>query len=586
MSNRLDVLAQNNNRPPDEAVSKVKELLSGPWKQIDDAKAEIRRLESRAEELRLKATEIEQSITHYECILAPVRRLPPEILYAIFEHSLPTHRNPTMVASECPMLLTRICSNWRSLALSSPRLWARIHIPFLTEGALGDNTPDFLTFSSSEVCNVLRLRCDAVSEWLLRSGDCSLSISICFVSGFVRQEQDKVDKTTITLFERILTFASRLKCLELHVPELVYLELEKMIHNLPLLGLTQVKVSVSDLLTEGQQLFTGLLTSPNLRHVSIAPHALPNGQLFRNIFAYENKITHLSNHTYCTAQEVLSLLKMCPYLHHGEFSLIYSDLERRPGETINMQYLASLWITEINPNSSASHGIYDLINAPKLQYFDYKTQGSVVPYGEDDHDFPSVRMFIERTPKLLQLSIGRFIFSPTVLYNFLHAISTSLVRLVFNALNVHYTMKILDPFDLRCLIARIDTDSRTVLLPRLEILELYRTRVSDDDILEFATSRMGTIPNVAKLRMVKIVLDRRRAPNNPDIQLAVKKRSHELGIHIDLQLEYLRPAEQVPGYVGFLSPMHISNTAYGARDTVDRTWIFREHDDGDGYITV
>ncbi|KAF8975690.1 hypothetical protein BDQ17DRAFT_243512 [Cyathus striatus] len=33
-----------------------------------------------------------------------------------------------MSAMEAPMLLTRICSSWRRIALSTPRIWSAIHI--------------------------------------------------------------------------------------------------------------------------------------------------------------------------------------------------------------------------------------------------------------------------------------------------------------------------------------------------------------------------------------------------------------------------------------------------------------------------
>lgn len=212
----LDDLIKNNDHPPNEALAEVKQLLSGPWKQLDETNAKIRHLEDLIQELKQKKAEIEQSINRYSRILAPIRRVPPDILHTIFEHRLPTHRNPNMGSSECSVLLTRVCSTWRSLLLASPCLWARIHIPFLTEGSVYSEYPGHPAFSSDEVSDILQLRCHAAREWLSRSGDCSLSISISFASpGFDDQQPDK---TTMLLLESVILFSSRWRNLELHVP--------------------------------------------------------------------------------------------------------------------------------------------------------------------------------------------------------------------------------------------------------------------------------------------------------------------------------------------------------------------------------
>ncbi|KAJ6478820.1 hypothetical protein C8R47DRAFT_1219364 [Mycena vitilis] len=81
-------------------------------------------------------------VAAHRALVSPARRLPLDILREIFAARLPTHRNCVMSASEAPVLLGRISSAWRAISLSTPQLWARLHIaepPFhadLTDEAL------------------------------------------------------------------------------------------------------------------------------------------------------------------------------------------------------------------------------------------------------------------------------------------------------------------------------------------------------------------------------------------------------------------------------------------------------------------
>ncbi|KAK7013088.1 F-box domain-containing protein [Favolaschia claudopus] len=56
----------------------------------------------------------------------PIHALPPELISLIFVHCLPTGAaGPRKLhPSTAPLLLTRICSAWRTLALRTPELWA------------------------------------------------------------------------------------------------------------------------------------------------------------------------------------------------------------------------------------------------------------------------------------------------------------------------------------------------------------------------------------------------------------------------------------------------------------------------------
>ncbi|KAJ7231719.1 hypothetical protein B0H12DRAFT_1146253 [Mycena haematopus] len=64
-----------------------------------------------------------------------------------------------MSAQEALLLLCRICSAWRTIALSTTRLWASLHAPF-----------KFILNKEPRI--------PAVAQWLQRSAACPISISV------------------------------------------------------------------------------------------------------------------------------------------------------------------------------------------------------------------------------------------------------------------------------------------------------------------------------------------------------------------------------------------------------------------------
>ena len=105
--------------------------------------------------------EINWRLQIFYTILSPIRRL--DDLAVIFTHCLATHRNPTMNVSEAPIHITHICSAWRSIALSIPRLWSRFHM---------------YLFNPEEWRHWYRYSEEEVQRWLRLSAACPLSIII------------------------------------------------------------------------------------------------------------------------------------------------------------------------------------------------------------------------------------------------------------------------------------------------------------------------------------------------------------------------------------------------------------------------
>ncbi|THH16266.1 hypothetical protein EW146_g4337 [Bondarzewia mesenterica] len=84
---------------------------------------------------------------------------PPEVISEIFFHALPDDPRQPISIDAVPILLTRVCKQWRTIALSSPRLWNEFSI---------SDTRAWSDESIESFCNV-------VDAWLPLSGALPIS---------------------------------------------------------------------------------------------------------------------------------------------------------------------------------------------------------------------------------------------------------------------------------------------------------------------------------------------------------------------------------------------------------------------------
>ncbi|KAK6977597.1 hypothetical protein R3P38DRAFT_3123741 [Favolaschia claudopus] len=153
-----------NYCPLDDEVLEIRSLLAEPTRQLLVLDEEISQLQKSIEKLTEKRKTLSGYIEEHRALISPIRRIPQDVLSEIFFACLPTHRNCVMTTSEAPLLLGRVCSSWRTLSLSTPRLWASLHIT--QPGGSG---------ASNES---ITQRFEAMKMWLRRSGQCPLSISV------------------------------------------------------------------------------------------------------------------------------------------------------------------------------------------------------------------------------------------------------------------------------------------------------------------------------------------------------------------------------------------------------------------------
>lgn len=147
---------------------------------------------------------LQAAANQHQALVSPLRRLPPELLQVIFVHCLPLHRNAVMHSSEAPVLLGRVCSEWRRISLSTPEAWSSLHI-----------VPPNVNFSNltSTTARFKRKR-ELIEMWLGRSGACPLNISFVW---FASDSEDEI-KLCASLLEALVPTCGRWRMLDFQVP--------------------------------------------------------------------------------------------------------------------------------------------------------------------------------------------------------------------------------------------------------------------------------------------------------------------------------------------------------------------------------
>ncbi|KAJ7069473.1 hypothetical protein C8F01DRAFT_515025 [Mycena amicta] len=194
-----------NYCPTDDELAEIKALLVEPHTRL-------RTLDETIQKLQEERDKLAAHIATYQALISPMRRVPHDVLQEIFLECLPKNRNCAMSAFEAPVLLARICGEWRSLAFQTPALWSRLHIvepvtsPWISVNSLAARKTKMVQ------------RLSAVKVWLSRSGQCPLSISLRQNEAVHRFTHLDIGSLKSELFSAIIPYASRWNKIELSLP--------------------------------------------------------------------------------------------------------------------------------------------------------------------------------------------------------------------------------------------------------------------------------------------------------------------------------------------------------------------------------
>ncbi|KAJ3574245.1 hypothetical protein NP233_g1901 [Leucocoprinus birnbaumii] len=113
--------------PSDCAVQTPKLLEQGSCR-LGSVETEISRLRTLISKLSSERQETIKFIDNHRKMLSPFNKLPRDLVEEVFYHCLPVAYNAVINIHEAPLLLGRVCTRWRRVSHTCPKLWMTIHI--------------------------------------------------------------------------------------------------------------------------------------------------------------------------------------------------------------------------------------------------------------------------------------------------------------------------------------------------------------------------------------------------------------------------------------------------------------------------
>ena len=126
MSSGYDISTVRSGFVPDrEQRSSIRATVVSQEARLDLVDVQLRELKTKMDLLHSQHKAITEAISIEQGLLAPIRRLSPEIMQIIFKYTL--GEITSFAPDDVPILLTHVCANWRRIALKTPRLWNEIY---------------------------------------------------------------------------------------------------------------------------------------------------------------------------------------------------------------------------------------------------------------------------------------------------------------------------------------------------------------------------------------------------------------------------------------------------------------------------
>jgi hypothetical protein len=296
----------------------IHDTISSTQANISQLDGEIHRLQALLDGLIHKRDAL-QTYTHlHTALIAPIGRLPPEILSEIFLHCQDSKKHRL---NKVPLLLGSVCSRWRTIALSTAQLWASF----------------MLTIRSAYLRSDIML----AKTWLARAGTCPLTIRLAcgdWGRGALKPLMDifllhceRWYDIHLSLPLRVLGFLGRAKN---HLPRL---------HKLYLGGKleTQKALDIFEFAPQLRSVHLDLILTPLM--VKVPWSQIEYFDMGR-----------------CTVDECVESLRATPNLEKCVVRLLRSEPRDSPSP-VHLPCLRSMFIT------GESYHLFDTLLLPKLQ---------------------------------------------------------------------------------------------------------------------------------------------------------------------------------------------------------------------------
>ncbi|KAJ7157459.1 hypothetical protein C8R46DRAFT_1114557 [Mycena filopes] len=132
-SPNLTRLLTSNDAPLESDVAAARGIVSSGQTRVYELSAQIYAVQTTLSQLVRSRAETEDRVHQHQSILAPIRRVPPELLCEIFLLALGSDDAP----KESPWYLGQVCRSWRRSALAFPGMWSFITVPSVSSGDSG-----------------------------------------------------------------------------------------------------------------------------------------------------------------------------------------------------------------------------------------------------------------------------------------------------------------------------------------------------------------------------------------------------------------------------------------------------------------
>ncbi|KAJ6524734.1 hypothetical protein DFH09DRAFT_1286319 [Mycena vulgaris] len=484
-SSPFENILHTNAVPSDADCQRIRDFIAGPLKEAADLTTEIARMQNLIDELTQKRDALTDSIAAHLAMVSPARRLPEDIVRDVFVACLPAHRNPFILSNESPLLLCQICSGWRELALSTPRLWAAVHVVVPNE-------------------RKVQVLAEMLTQWLNRSGILPLSISVVFSLSW------KDDRHAIThpLLTQLLDFSRRWQHLRFNFPHPKHFSAFETLcpDDAPMLKSMGVRGIERRRWLDLEHPFASFKALSFLDNSSLRSVTITYDPDLRKMPLPWEHLSNLSVKGSMTCAEAVEILRGGPALETCDLSLVQSsDDTPAHRESIPLLQLRHLTVTGATQDESDLAAFFSLLVLPDLRYLEYSHN---CPIAADPLPIAPV---LAATPALEQL---------TLILMELPNSGPLVGCLVAVPLLQHLKLDIRPPppWQLNdqpqeAIIAQLTPrlDGPDVLCPRLHTLDMsgLNDTVSDEALLQLVQGRTGTRPQgVARLSRLSCSIER------------------------------------------------------------------------------
>ncbi|KAJ7657786.1 hypothetical protein DFH06DRAFT_1197148 [Mycena polygramma] len=542
--------------PTDQELLEIQALLAEPTLRMKHLDDEIADLQKAIDKLAQERDGLGAFVKAHKALISPVRRLPLDIIQEIFLACLPTYRNCVMSAKEPPVLLGRICSSWRAISLSTPRLWTKIHLVRPSRPPSDSGSDEIQLFEK-----ILSQRLETFKDWLLRSGECALSISLeeCHsfrpmppVMDFGTIPEAPIVRDSSLYLQALIPFASRWRDIKLSTqagPVLMETLSTLTARDVPILQDLTIRDHLDpmdpDPSSRKSWASVGILGGLALTRFSLSTRSLGLTELpvrWSQLASLSLEDSSWNSPNILTTDRALQILSQCPVL--TSCRLVVNDNDENmenhaTGSIVECLHLEAMDLSCASIPASTLPRMFRRLLVPGLRKFVLRGYSNPETYSSLSFSF-----FLAAVTQLEMLDISTETFSKASLIELLRGLPT-IQRLQVQHAWVPPGMELAFDDDILDLLTPSHDQSSPCCPALRELVMRQCSSVADTALLRLINARM-TVDSCSPLKRVDVAFWRERQVDIlPDL-----RQFQDTGFHISLQYYSAKPSELFSPWMG------------------------------------